>query len=169
MRARVLSLIMVALSFCVGLRLAAQSFETPVSLGVFVGAGLPQGNTASLPNADGVLSFNWGFYVNIPLIHTFTLTPSSELYRLGSQNATDFDIGFKFIVPLDSLSIYAGFAPGLTAASTVIDPHVGLLAGVGMKLVSNLDGFAQVKYAFIFDGSENIKVLHLNAGLIFNF
>jgi len=169
MKARIAAPLAAAFLFLAGLGVSARSFETPVSLGVFVGAALPKGNTASLPDADGVMSLNWGFYVNIPLIHTFTLTPSSELYKLGSQNATDFDIAFKFIIPLNKFSLYAGFSPGLTAASKVIDPHVGVLAGGAMNLMSNIDGFAQVKYAFIFDGSENIKALHVNAGLIFNF
>jgi len=152
-----------------GLSAQAQSRTAPVSLGVFVGAAFPQGNTATFPDADATMNFNWGFYVNIPLVQTFALTPSAELYKLGKQNATDFDIAFKFIVPLQTWSFYAGFSPGLTAGNEVIDPHVGLLAGAGMNLVSNIDGFAQVKYDFIFDGSENLKVLHVNAGLIFNF
>ena len=46
------------------------------------------------------LSFAYGFYVDIPLISTFHITPSSELYKFADQNATDFDLAFKFIIPL---------------------------------------------------------------------
>jgi hypothetical protein len=169
MRARSVAILSAILFVFAGAGLFAQSAATPVSLGVFVGTAFPQGNTATFPDADATMNFNWGFFVNIPLIQTFAITPSAELYKLGKQNATDFDLAFKFIVPVQKWSIFAGFSPGLTAGNEVIDPHVGLLAGASMNLVSNIDAFAQVKYDFIFDGSENLKVLHVNAGLIFNF
>ncbi len=169
MRVRSVPVLAAILFVFAGTGLFAQSSATPVSLGVFVGAAFPQGNTSTFPDADATTSFNWGFYVNIPLAQTFAITPSAELYKLGQQNATDFDIAFKFIVPVNKWSFYAGFSPGLTAGNEVIDPHIGLLAGAGMNLVSNIDAFAQVKYAFIFDGSENLRALHVNAGLIFNF
>jgi hypothetical protein len=35
--------------------------------------------------------------------------------------------------------------------------------------VSNLDWFVQGKYKFVFEGDENVRVLHLNAGLLFRF
>jgi hypothetical protein len=47
--------------------------------------------------------------------------------------------------------------------------HVGALAGASFNLVSNLDSFLQVKYQWVFEGSRNLRVLHLNAGILFNF
>jgi len=146
--------------------LAAQS-QTPVGLGVSLGTAIPSGSTQNIQS--GGMSFNWGFYVNIPLIYTFHITPSAELYKLQDQNATDIDLAFKFIVPLSSFALYAGFVPGLTAFSTILDPHVGILAGVTFQLVSNLDIFIQGKYNVIFDGNQNLPVVHLNAGILFKF
>ena len=134
-----------------------------------MGVAMPQGDTADIPTADGKSSFNWGFYVNIPIISTLHLTPSSELYKFDDQNATDMALAFKFIVPLSRLDLYAGFVPGLTAVSKVVAPHVGILAGVAMPLISNLELFAQGKYNWLFRGDENLRVLHLNAGVLFNF
>ncbi len=160
--------VVLALSALACAPLAAQS-ENPVGLGVSLGTAVASGSTASIPNSGGSMSFNWGFYVNIPLMYTFHLTPSSELYKIQDQNATDIDLAFKFIVPLSTFALYGGFVPGLTAVSTVLDPHVGVLAGVTFPLVSNLDVFIQGKYNVIFDSSQNLSVIHLNGGILFKF
>jgi len=142
---------------------------TGVGLGVSAGVAWPQGDIAGISSTDGQGSFNWGFYVNIPIISTLHLTPSSELYRFDSQNATDMALAFKFIVPLSRLDLYAGFVPGFTAVSDVVAPHVGILTGIAMPLVSNLDLFVQGKYKWLFRGSDNPRVFHVNAGVLFNF
>jgi hypothetical protein len=148
---------------------AAQISGNSVGLGLSVGAAFPQGNTPTIPSTDWQPSFNWGFYVNIPLIYTFHITPSSELYRLGLQNATDFDLAFKFIVPLSIFDLYAGVVPGLTAVGQALAPHVGVELGGSFSIVSNLDGFIQAKYIWLFEGERSIGVLHLNAGILFSF
>ena len=140
-----------------------------VGLGVAAGVGLTQGDTADIASNGWQSSFNWGFYVNIPIVSALHLTPSSELYKFGSQNATDMALAFKFIVPLPRLDLYGGFVPGFTAVTDLVAPHVGLLAGFSMPLVSNLDLFVQGKYKWLFQGSENMRVLHMNAGVLFNF
>ncbi len=162
-------LLAAVLVLCSALPAAAQVSGSAVGLGLSAGAAFPMGSgTGVLANA-GFPSFNWGFYVNIPLIYTFHLTPSSELYSFGAQNATDFDLAFKFIVPLSSFSLYAGFAPGLTAVSDVLAAHVGALVGGTFKLISNLDVFVQGKYVLLFAGNQNVPVLHLNSGILFSF
>lgn len=158
--------VVLALSALACLPLAAQQ-QSPVGLGVALGTALANGSTQNIQS--GGTSFNWGFYVNIPLLYTFHVTPSSELYKLNDQNATDIDLAFKFIVPLSDFALYAGFVPGLTAVGSVLDPHVGVLAGATFPLVSNLDIFAQAKYNVIFDGNQNLPVVHLNAGILFKF
>jgi hypothetical protein len=144
----------------------AQTSGNSVGLGLSLGASIPTAIPTVVAGADASVSFDWGFYVNIPLIYTFHLTPSSELYKFGTQNATDFDIAFKFIVPLSEFNVYAGFVPGLTAVLAV---HVGALAGGAFHLISNLEAFVQAKYVWLFMGSQNIGVLHLNAGILFTF
>jgi len=146
----------------------AQSGGDSVGLGVAVGAAFPSGGTASIPSG-GQASLNWGFFVNIPLLYTFHIAPSSELYKLGGQNATDMDLAFKFIIPLARFSLFVGAAPGLTAVADVACFHAGVLGGAAFNLVSNLDCFVLAKYAWIFEGSRNMTALHLNAGLQFNF
>jgi hypothetical protein len=69
--------------------LAARATGDSVGLGLSLGVALPQGSTANISSIDWQPSFDWGFYVNIPLIATFHLTPSAELYKLADQNATD--------------------------------------------------------------------------------
>jgi hypothetical protein len=139
-----------------------------VGLGLSLGAALPQGSTDQISSTDWGSSFNWGFYVNIPLINTFHLTPSAELYRLGEMNATDMSIAFKFIVPLSTLHLYGGFIPGLTAVSGLTVFHAGILFGGSFRLISNLDLFIQGKYKYLFEGNQNMRILHINAGVLLN-
>jgi hypothetical protein len=140
-----------------------------VGLGILVGAAFPKGTTERIPSTDWEASFNWGFFVNIPMLATFHITPSSELYRFDDLSATDLAIAFKFIVPASGFDIYFGFVPGVTAVGDVVDIHVGMLGGASFSLVSNLELFAQAKYKFIFEGDRNIRVLHLNGGVLFKF
>jgi hypothetical protein len=147
----------------------SQASGDSVGLGISFGAVFPNGSTPNITSTDWKTSLNWGFYVNIPLIYTFHLTPSSELYKFDGQNATDMSIAFKFIVPLSRFDLYAGFVPGLTAVTDVTAPHVGVLVGGNFPLISNLDFFIQGKYKWLFEGGENLRVLHANVGVLFNF
>lgn len=168
MKINVFLFTIVAVLAITALPLSAQS-EGTVGLGVFFGVAFPQGSSTDVPSTDWAISANGGYYVNIPLISTFHLTPSSELYKIGAANATDFSLACNFIVPLSDLRIFVGFVPGITAVREKLDIHVGALGGFSLNIVSNLDLFAQVKYIFIFEGNQNIRVLHANAGILFNF
>ena len=152
-----------------GLPLGAFAQASGVGLGFSVGGAIPTGNLAGIPGMSGLLSFAYGFYVDIPLVSTFHITPSSELYRLADQNATDFDLAFKFIVPLASMDIFAGFVPGLTAVSSTLDVHLGALIGASFSLVSNLSAFVQGKWDLLFDPAQNVNIFHLTAGILFAF
>ena len=169
MKRRMLVVIGLAVILAVIIPVASQAAGDSVGLGIAVGVTFPQGDTASISSTDWKTNLNWGFYVNIPLIYTFHLTPSSELYKFEDQNAMDMSIAFKFVVPLSQFDLYAGFVPGVTAVTDVIAPHVGILVGGNFPLISNLDVFAQGKYKFLFEGGENLRVLHVNVGLLFNF
>ena len=160
-------IVLVVLALSAALPLSADPSATSVGLGFSFGAAFPQGSTPTIPSSGA--SFDWGFYVDIPLISTFHITPSSELYKFSSQNATDVDVAFKFIVPLGNFDLFAGVSPGLTTVADVLAPHVGLLGGGAFRLVSNLDAFVQAKYSLLFEGGRNMGVFHLNAGILFAF
>jgi hypothetical protein len=157
------------LAFMLALPLCCSAEASGVGLGFSVGGAVPTGNLASIPGMSGVISFDYGFYVDIPLISTFHITPSSELYRFADQNATDFDLAFKFIVPLASMDIFAGLVPGLTAVGSTLDLHLGALVGASFALVSNLSAFVQGKWDLLFDPAQNVNVFHVTAGVLFAF
>ncbi len=163
MKARVI--LAVAVGLLAGVALAQA--QSGVGLGLFGGLTLPHGETNDIPSSNWEPAFNWGFFVDLPVAQTFHISPSSELYTLGSDAATDMAISFKFIVPLTSFDLYAAVVAGVTAVGDTIAPHVGLLAGGAWILVSNLDWFVQAKYNVVLDGDQNIRVLHVNTGVIF--
>ena len=154
---------------CIVFPLNSHAAGDSVGLGISAGVTFPQGDTPEITSTDWKAALNWGFYVNIPLISTFHITPSSELYKFENQNATDMSIAFKFIVPLSRFDLYAGFVPGLTAVGSNTALHVGILVGGNFPLISNLDFFVQGKYKWLFEGGENLRVLHANVGVLFNF
>ena len=158
----------VILAVLLALPLSCFAEPSGVGLGFSVGGAMPTGNPAGIP-ASGLVSFDYGFYVDIPLISTFHITPSSELYRFADQNVTDFDLAFKFIIPLASMDIFAGIVPGLTAVSSTLDLHLGALVGASFTLVSNLSAFVQGKWDFLFDPAQNVSVFHVTAGILFAF
>lgn len=151
---------------------AASSEKSSVGLGVSIGVSFPEGDEVDKEQVeDWAASFNWGFYVNIPLIYTFHITPMAELYKFGNKNATDIALGFKFIIPAWVLDLYIGFVPGLTTVGEITAPHVGGVGGCAFNLFSNLDLFIEVKYKVMFNLEEdtNITILHANAGILYHF
>ena len=153
----------------------AQPDRSSVGLGVSVGAAWPQASSdhvsvGSLPEIDDwATSFNWGFYVDIPIIWTFHITPSAELYKFGDENATDIALAFKFIIPVWKLDLYVGCVPGLTAVGNDTLFHVGGVAGVSFNLFSTLDLFVQAMYKVMFVSDHNVRVLHANLGVLYHF
>jgi hypothetical protein len=162
------SVILGAVLIAASISLSAQVSGRSVGLGVSVGAALPFGGTQNIGASDGTASFDWGFYVDIPILETFRLSPSSQLYRLDGQNATDVDLAFKFVVPLSGFDISLGLSPGLTSVANVAALHLGILGGASFKLVSNLNLFVQGKYVFIFEAGSNMGAVHADTGILFN-
>jgi len=121
----------------------------------------------------------WGFFVDIPLLETFYVTPSAMLYeqKIGidgkKMQATDIDINFKFIVPIGDLRLGAGALGGITAgADTKYSGHYGALGFASFTLVSNLEAFAMVQYKQLMRDSVaggNITNIYGFAGVMFHF
>jgi hypothetical protein len=155
------AIIAVALALLAPAGVLAQS--NSVSLGVSGGLAA---NTSSDP---WDLALGWGFHVNIPILATFHIAPSSELYQINEVYATDVGLGFKFTVPLGRSGLYFGVAPGMTAYGSTATPHVGALAGFFTPVLSNISGFAQYRYSVVFQDATNVRYSHLTAGLLFSF
>lgn len=136
-----------------------------VALGVGAGVAVP----ARSGDGSRDASFAWGFHVNIPILNTLHLSPSSELYQTDGVYATDIALAFKFMIPLRLSALYLGIAPGLTAAGSTTSAHVGALGGLAFRIVSNISGFAQYKYKVLFYDDTNARMSHLTAGLLFSF
>lgn len=169
MKRLLFAVVVICLATVPGWAMAGSSEGNSVGLGVSFGTALPQHKTDEVQFDDWDASFAWGFYVNIPVVWTFHITPSAELYQFDQMNATDVNIAFKFIVPAWVLNIYFGVAPGVT---TVADKHmfnVGGIVGLSFNLFSNLDLFVDAKYKVLLEGDSNIRVLHANAGVLWHF
>lgn len=140
----------------------------PVGLGAALGVAIPDQGELVLDPA-----FAWGFYTDIPLLSTFTITPSTILYRVDPQSgqgasATDVSLSFKFVVPVGPLEPFVGLTAGVTSSAT-LNPHVGGLLGASINLVSNLDVFAQVAYRLTIADGANVSTWHIFAGPLFRF
>ena len=156
-------------------RLAAANAEG-VGLGIAVGADY---STADVRQASNELertrsaSPAWGFFVDIPLLETFYISPAAMLYELelteGTKTAiTDIDLNFKFIVPLHRLRLGAGITAGLTTGLGDYIRHWGLLGYGSFNLVSNIDVFALVQYKEL-RHDRDITNLHGYLGGMFHF
>lgn len=164
------SMVVLALLACFGFSEKARaSSSESVGLGVALGVAFPDGDLEGINVENWDANFNWGFFVNIPLIYTFHLTPSAELYKIGEKNATDISLAFKFIINLWKLDIFVGVVPGITSVDDLTAINIGGLCGLSFNLFANLNFFVQAKYKAVLQGDHNSKVMHMNAGVLFAF
>lgn len=146
----------------------AQASPRGVGLGAGAGVAVPHGGDLSYNP-----SINWGFYVDIPIVSTFHITPSTLLYNLNPDNAdglaaTDVSLNFKFMIPLSFMELFFGVTAGLTSTDD-LDVHAGGLAGVSFNLVSNVDIFAQFDYRVQLTRDDNVRYAMAFAGPLFRF
>ncbi len=139
----------------------------PTRLSAAVGASFPHGAL------DWDPAFSWGFFVDLPLVSHFYVSPSAVLYTLAPEEqsgvgAVDVSLSFKFGFPIDMVELFAGVTTGLTSADQV-DVHFGGLAGASFQLLDNLDLFAQFNYRVILADSTNIQDAQVFAGPAFRF
>ncbi len=149
----------------------AQANPRAVGLGAAAGVALP--HSGDVPYKP---TLAWGFFVDIPIISTFTITPSAIVYGVrpkieGFDNEdpyTDISLSFKFVIPIDPVGIFVGVTGGLTT-STDIDVHVGALVGVSVQIVSNFEIFVQANYRMLLEEGNNRNTLHVFGGPLFRF
>jgi hypothetical protein len=146
-----------------------------VGLGVAAGVDIQRGE--GLGGEDGVAtdqSLSWGFFVDIPLLETFFITPAAMIYELDAGDGdkaalTDVDINFKFIVPLGRIRAGGGVTAGLTTGLGDYLGHYGLLGYFSFNLVANLDAFAMVHWKRLAFGSDQYDNIHGYIGGMFTF
>lgn len=144
-------------------------------VGLGVAAGLDYSKYQDSIAADDEFhpSFSWGFFVDIPLLETFYVSPATTLYTLdlggGRASVTDIDMNFKFIVPLGDLRLGAGLTAGLTTGLGDYRGHWGGLGYASLALVPNLEGFVLAQYKTINFGANDIEKVHVYGGGMFRF
>ncbi len=165
-----------ALAVALGAR-PGQARAEAVGLGVMAGGVFPVADNKTL---DAVLkaSFGYGFFVDIPLIASFHLTPSALVYRVNDTlTAADMGLSFKFIVTTPFIRPYVGLNAGTTVFGAGTDFSVGGIGGAYFNLVANLDAFVQGGYSVIVrdaqsatnPGGGNVKVGSAAAGVLIRF
>ncbi len=145
-----------------------------VGLGVAAGVDVYRASPEEGDSTDREAGFAWGFFVDIPLLETFYITPATTLYDLdfgtGKVSVTDVDLNFKFIVPLGTARLGGGVTAGLTSG---LDEdyygHYGLLGYFSVNVAGNLEGFALLQYKRIPFQGGSIENTHAFVGGMFVF
>ncbi len=148
------------------------SFNKQVGLGVIGGVNIPISNDTNYEVTEV-----WGFYVDVPIVSTFHLTPQANLWRIvedgHKSGAADLDLNFKFVIPLPGWRIFISALLGLSTGDFNLGmyaPHMGGNIGFTARMVSNLDFVFMFQYKFLVDGTaSNAHLLQPVAGLQFNF
>ncbi len=159
-----------------------------VGLGVIAGAMFPFKNKYNYKITE-----SYGFYVDIPVISTFHISPQTILYRLdykGGDNKsawdsdaeppdnagiTDISINFKFVIPLPGWKIFIAALMGVSNGHFIEDDqvqfHAGGSFGFSYRVISNLDLLLMGQYKYLVDGDQGggLHMVHGMGGLQFNF
>ena len=145
-----------------------QARSTGVGLGFAGGVVYAGGDLDSA--AREKIGGGWGFFVDIPLVDYFHLSPSTTIYKIDSGNgslpATDVDLNFKFIVPISNLKLGFGLLGGVTVAEQTYQGHWGLLGYTSYRLVSNLELFGMGSYKHVSRKGKNLNDIHFQGGIM---
>ncbi|MEN0061194.1 MAG: hypothetical protein AAGA48_03535 [Myxococcota bacterium] len=154
----------------------AEAHRPPASPARNVGLGVVAGaNLADASELDLDTSFSWGFFVDIPLIETFYVTPAATVYELRQGDTrtshTDLDLNFKFVVPIKRVSLGLGPTVGVTTGLDQYRGHFGGLGFLSVNVVSNVDLMAmgQFKVLATGDNRPDINNTHVFGGVRFRF
>lgn len=153
---------------------SASAHARGVGLGVAAGVAY-SGTKVTLSETRDAIGARaaWGFFVDIPLLSTFYITPAAMLYEIdmgdGKVSATDVDLNFKFIVPIGPLRIGGGVLGGLTTGLGDYRAHYGISGYGAFNAVANLDFFVLAQYKRLVDPSLPVDDLHGFAGAMFRF
>ena len=157
------------------LAMGGDAFAHARGVGLGVAAGVNVAD-AEADQVDSNTSFAWGFFVDIPLLETFYITPAATLYQLqqGDRRVsiTDIDLNFKFLVPVGAMSLGIGVTGGLTTGLGDYQPHYGLLAYFGYNVVGNLELFVTGQYKRLTTNSDvptDYNNIHVFGGTMFRF
>ena len=147
---------------------AIQARSTGVGLGVAGGLVYAGGDLDSTSREK--IGGGWGFFVDIPLVDYFHISPSTTIYEIDAGNgalpATDVDLNFKFIVPISNLKLGFGLLGGVTVAEQTYQGHWGLLGYMSYRLVSNLELFGMGAYKHVSRHGKNLNDIHFHGGLM---
>lgn len=159
--------------------LAAPAAYAAEGVALGVAAGIDYSAADQIFEDDSNTSFAWGFFVDIPLLETFVISPQTTIYELEfagaseAQAVTDVGLNFKFVVPLGSLSLGGGVLAGVTTGLGDYRLHYGALGQLSFNLISNIDAFVLAQYKRIDVGdtlmNEDISKVHAFAGGMFRF
>ena len=173
---RVLRFGTVALTLAFSLLVSDARADNPklVGLGAGIGLATPFGKVITAEGLQKLApNFDWGFYVDIPLVYGFHLTPHADLYNInGKLTATDIGLSFKFIIEIPKFRPYLGLDVGDTNIVSSQQFNVGGLAGLAINLVANLDAFVEARYVEVIRDATvggNVGTLHAFAGLLIRF
>jgi hypothetical protein len=156
----------------------AQTVASPVS-GKGVGLGVAGGLAYNATTLQGFNTFKdkashaWGFFVDIPLLTTFYISPSAMLYETnlgkGKQPVTDIDLNFKFIAPVWKMKLGVGVLGGVSNAEGAYRGHFGGLGYVSYNVFANIDVFAMMQYKYLVRVHQDTHNLHTFLGGMFYF
>lgn len=167
------SLVALAAATGLGSTAHAQKSARGVGLGVAAGLAYSPTNQGGLADADPIgTGVAWGFFVDIPVLDTFYISPAAILYERdlgrGRKPVTDIDLAFKFIVPAGPVKIGAGLLTGVSTIEEDYAAHWGFLLYTSVNLVANLDAFVLAEYKRMMrEGQTNIDDIHGYAGFMF--
>ncbi len=170
---------LLALSAISALSMIAPSHVHAGARGVGLGVAVGGAYSPTIMGHDhtgrtsGGESLAWGFFVDIPLLETFYISPSATLYSVNAGNgrvpATDIDLNFKFIIPLGHLRLGAGVSGGVTQLDQRYNAHFGGLGYGAWSLVRNFDIFTTLQYKRLVREGPELDTLYLYAGGMFRF
>ena len=167
---RILTLTALVVAVLVIAPVHASANATGVGLGVAAGADIAKNG-----NVNTKTNFSWGFFVDIPLLSTFYITPQTSLYQLqlvdggNKASVTDVDLNFKFLVPAGFVTLGAGLTAGLTTGLGDYQGHYGALGYFSLNLVANLDAFVMVQWKRLTIHKENVDNIHGYVGGMWKF
>lgn len=107
-----------------------------------------------------------GFFVELPLMKSFHLSPGARFERCGALMSSEMDMNLRFVIPTEDVALFFALGPGVQTHDNRLHGVLSVGLGAWTRLAGDVAFFGEGRFAE-YMGAGYREVFGLSGGLLF--